>query len=374
MRTPRRHSAELLDRAVQRIRLALRSLRHAPGFFIAAAITLALGIGLATAVFTVANAMALRRLPVHDQNHIVVLWGRTLDGRFDNYPIDAAADFARQSRALRQAAYFAWFGAAPIPIRDGDRVSQLRRALVSGNFFDVLGARATLGRALRPADDSPGAAPVAVLSYASLAAAVRRRSTRPRPLAGALRRHPYLHHRRRDAAGSRVSGRHRVLGADRAFAAAVGGEGRRLRRRGPARARCIAGRRSRSTLGLLHQAAGIGLGARPARGGAHPAGPRARRYEAGADRVRHRGRAAAAHHLRERRQPAARAGARTCARDRRATRARRRPTDDRHATAHGERAARHCRRRARRGRGRGARCTCSSRSHRPALRAWTRSE
>ncbi len=162
---PRRRPPDLLDSAIQRIRLASRSLRHAPGFFVAAALTLALGIGLATAVFTVADAMALRRLPVHDQNHIVVLWGRSLDGRFDNYPVDDAADFARQSRALRQAAYFAWFGAAPIPIRSGDRVARLRRALVSGNFFDVLGARATLGRALRPADDSPGAAPVAVLSY-----------------------------------------------------------------------------------------------------------------------------------------------------------------------------------------------------------------
>ena len=154
-----------VDALARSIRLASRSLRHAPGFFVAAALTLALGIGLATAVFTVANAMALRQLPVLDQNRIVVLWGRSLDGRFDNYPVTNAAEFARQSRAFRRAASFAWFGAAPIPIRDGDRVAQLRRALVSGEFFDVLGARAMLGRALRPADDSPGAAPVAVLSY-----------------------------------------------------------------------------------------------------------------------------------------------------------------------------------------------------------------
>ncbi|HEX8724221.1 MAG TPA: ABC transporter permease [Gemmatimonadaceae bacterium] len=164
MSRPRR-PPDHLDRIVQRLRLAARSLRRAPGFFVAAALTLALGIGLATAVFTVADAMALRRLPVHDQNRIVVLWARSLDGRYDNYPVYDAANFARQSRALRQAAYFAWFGSAPIAIHDGGRVSRLRRALVSGNFFSVLGARAALGRALRPADDSPGAAPVAVLSY-----------------------------------------------------------------------------------------------------------------------------------------------------------------------------------------------------------------
>lgn len=160
-----RHSPGPAARAAERIRLASRSLRHAPAFFFAAVLTLALGIGLATAVFTVADAMALRRLPVHDQNDIVVLSGRSLDGRFDNYPVDDVPDFARQSRALSQAAYFAWFGAAPIPIRSGDRVARLRRTLVSGNFFDVLGTRAVLGRALRPADDSPGAGPVAVLSY-----------------------------------------------------------------------------------------------------------------------------------------------------------------------------------------------------------------
>ena len=155
------------DSVARSIRLAVRSLRHSPGFLVTAVLTLALGIGLATAVFTVADAMALRRLPVHDQNRIVVLWGRSLDGRFDNYPVPDAAHFARESHAFSRAAYFAWFGAAPIPIRNGDRVGRLRRALVSGGFFDVLGTRAALGRALRPTDDSPGAAPVAVLSYAT---------------------------------------------------------------------------------------------------------------------------------------------------------------------------------------------------------------
>lgn len=57
------------------------------------------------------------------------------------------------------------YGAGPKPIRDGDQISRLRRALVSGEFFDVLGARPTLGRALRATDDVSGAAPVLVLSY-----------------------------------------------------------------------------------------------------------------------------------------------------------------------------------------------------------------
>jgi len=105
MTRPSRHSHDLPERALQRFGSAAWALRHAPGFFVAASLTLALGIGFAT--------------------------------------VDDAADFALQSRALSQAAYFAWFGSAPVPIRESDRVARLRRALVSGNFFDVLGARAT---------------------------------------------------------------------------------------------------------------------------------------------------------------------------------------------------------------------------------------
>jgi putative ABC transport system permease protein len=154
-----------MDTMARTVKHALRALRRTPAFFTAAVLTLALGIGLATAVFTVADALALRRLPVQDQGRIVVLWGRSRDGRFDNYPLAGAEDFIRHSHALQSGAYFGWFGAMPIAVRDGNRVVRLRRALVSGGFFDVLGAHARLGRALRAGDDEPGAAPAMVISY-----------------------------------------------------------------------------------------------------------------------------------------------------------------------------------------------------------------
>src|SRR2546421_7691427 len=145
---------------------ALRSLSRTPGFALTAILTLALGIGLATAVFTVADALLLRRLPVRDQDRLVVLWGQAPDRGFD-YPftLDDAREFARQNRSLERVAFFSYYGAGPKPIRDGDQISQLRRALVSGEFFDVLGARPVLGRALGATDDVRGAAPVLVLSY-----------------------------------------------------------------------------------------------------------------------------------------------------------------------------------------------------------------
>ena len=150
------------------IRVGIRSLRRTPGFALTAILTLALGIGLATAVFTVADALLLRRLPVQEQDRLVVLWGRMPERDFA-YPLgfDDAREFARRSRSLERVATFASWGAAPLPIRDADQISRLRRALVSGEFFNVLGVRPELGRALRPEDDVYGAAPVIVLSYAA---------------------------------------------------------------------------------------------------------------------------------------------------------------------------------------------------------------
>lgn len=158
-----------MDTLLQNFRFGFRSLARAPVFALAAVLTLALGIGIATAVFTVADALLLRDLPVHDQERIVALWGEMPSGKFDNYPLDLdeAREFVRSTRALGQVGFFSYYGATETPIRDGDEVYRLRRALVSGNFFGVLGARPALGRALRAEDDVDGAAPVVVLSYSA---------------------------------------------------------------------------------------------------------------------------------------------------------------------------------------------------------------
>ncbi|HEU4630214.1 MAG TPA: ADOP family duplicated permease [Gemmatimonadaceae bacterium] len=148
---------------------SVRSLRRTPGFAAVAILTLALGIGLATAVFTVADALLLRPLPVLHQDRLVTLWGERRDGSFDHWPFDLARarDFTPRVRALEQVAFADYYGAIPQAIRDGSQITRLRRALVSGNYFDVLGTRPLLGRTLRPADDVRGAAPVAVLSHAA---------------------------------------------------------------------------------------------------------------------------------------------------------------------------------------------------------------
>ncbi len=133
----------------------------------AAIATLALGIGTSTAVITVAEAVLLRPLPVAQENRLAVLWGETPDGRFSNVPLtlDELQAFERQTRTLEQVAYHTFRGATATTFRVEDRVLQLRVALVSGNYFHVLGSRPAVGRALGVADDVKGVAPPLVLSY-----------------------------------------------------------------------------------------------------------------------------------------------------------------------------------------------------------------
>ena len=149
------------------LRDAVRAVRRRPRFAVTAIVTLALGIGLSTATFTVANTLLLRPLPIHDQNRLVLLWGETPDGHFADLPLTypQAREFARQTRTLSSAAFVEYDGAWPVSILENDRLFTIRRGVVSGNFFDVLGTRPLLGRGLGPSDDVVGAAPVMVLSY-----------------------------------------------------------------------------------------------------------------------------------------------------------------------------------------------------------------
>ena len=151
----------------QSLDVAVRTLRRSPGWSVGVVLTLGLGIGLATAVYTVADTLLLRPLPVRAQDQLVVLWGITRDGKTDHFPLlyADAQNFARGVRSLERVEFFSYGGAQPVDVRLGDAVARMQRSVVSGGYFDLLGTQPLLGRALRPVDDTRGAAPVAVLSY-----------------------------------------------------------------------------------------------------------------------------------------------------------------------------------------------------------------
>src|SRR5436305_5566096 len=156
--------AHLLHELWQDVRYGLRSLGRVPGFTAVVVLTLALGIGANTAIFSAVRGVLLRPLPYADGDRLVVLRQKApLAGRDDLgiSPLEMA-DYRTRVRTLSGIAeqHQMWF--TLLGRGEPERVST---GVVSADFFQVLGVRPLLGRTFVPADDRPGAVPVLVLSY-----------------------------------------------------------------------------------------------------------------------------------------------------------------------------------------------------------------
>ena len=158
----------LLHDLLADLRFAARLLRRTPGFTLVAVSSLALGIGAATAIFTVIDAVVVKALPVRSPSELYLAQVKALGGsspRF-SYPLfERARDTLKGVAGLSASSAVARMivtdtrGAAPRP----DDVARVQ--LVSGEYFALLGTRPQLGRLLTPADNrSLGAHPVAVVS------------------------------------------------------------------------------------------------------------------------------------------------------------------------------------------------------------------
>jgi predicted permease len=144
----------------QDVAYALRTLRRAPGYTAAAVLTLALGVGANSAIFSLVNATVLRRLPVREPERLVQVRVENAGLAF-SYP--DYLDLRDQQAAVQPLA--AWGGIAASLNSDGqtDLVSGL---IVTGNFFDALGVTPAVGRLLTTADDEvQGGHPVAVIGH-----------------------------------------------------------------------------------------------------------------------------------------------------------------------------------------------------------------
>lgn len=164
----RQRGVPFLDALAQDIRFGARQIKHAPGFALTAILTLALGIGANTAVFTLTHALLLRTLPVRDPGELVRL---SIDLSATNRDGDAPLNLpiiefiGRHSRLFR--GIFAWC-VYDFPFKDGVVNSGIHGAIVSGNAFQLLGVQPAAGRLLSPADDQPGGGPdglAAVISH-----------------------------------------------------------------------------------------------------------------------------------------------------------------------------------------------------------------
>jgi predicted permease len=150
------------------VRLALRSWRKAPGFAAIAILSIALGIGANTAIFTLVDQVLLRTLPVRNPHELVQVtftgsrygnnWG---DGSELSYPV--YKEFRDNNQVF--AGVFARFGRA-VHVGTPSRTERVAAEVVSGNYFPTLGVGAALGRTISDDDDRlPGGHPVAVLGH-----------------------------------------------------------------------------------------------------------------------------------------------------------------------------------------------------------------
>jgi putative ABC transport system permease protein len=150
----------LFDDVLQDVRYALRALRSSPGFSAIAILSLALGIGANTAIFSLINAVILKALPVSHPEQLVELGMKTEDGLSFTNPIwEQVRD--------RQDVFSGAFAYSPIRLNlaVGGEVRNANTSWVSGDFFRTLGVNPLLGRTIAAADDKRGCPVIGVLSY-----------------------------------------------------------------------------------------------------------------------------------------------------------------------------------------------------------------
>jgi putative ABC transport system permease protein len=151
-----------LEHVGQDLRYAMRMLRKSPVFSTIAVITLALGIGANTAVFSIVNGVLLSALPYREPERLVRLW-ETLPGSPEimvSYP--DYQDWQEQARVFDGVALFSPF--RTMTRTGGDLPERTGVGMATGNLFDVLGVAPVVGRAFRADDDRPGAARVVMLT------------------------------------------------------------------------------------------------------------------------------------------------------------------------------------------------------------------
>ena len=147
---------------IQDLRYAVRQLWNSPGFSLTAILTLAVGIGVNTAGFSIMDAVIYRPLAVPDLKHVVVLYEQKNHGDDQQVALADFADWQRQTRSFEE---LAMHSSAQMSMTGAGDAAQISTEYASPSFFSVLRTSALLGRVFDLSNTQPGANSVAVLSY-----------------------------------------------------------------------------------------------------------------------------------------------------------------------------------------------------------------
>ncbi|MFL6275034.1 MAG: ADOP family duplicated permease [Blastocatellia bacterium] len=153
-----------IETSLQDLRYGARVLRRNPGFTLVALLTLALGIGANTAIFSVIYGVLMRPLPYADGNRLVILHQQAPLARVEDmgFSVKEINDYREQAQTLDQVVEH---HSMSFILLGGEEAQRVQTAVVSANFFDMLGIQALYGRTFLPSDDEKGADAVLVLSY-----------------------------------------------------------------------------------------------------------------------------------------------------------------------------------------------------------------
>jgi predicted permease len=143
---------------------ALRMMRKNPGFTAVVVLTLALGIGANTAIFSVINGVLLRPLPYSHGEQLIRVRQQAKRAGFDDvsFSVKEIADYSTQNQSLSGTAEY---HSMPFTLYGQGEAQWLQIGVVAANFFDVMGVKPILGRLFLPGEDAVGAEPVLVLTY-----------------------------------------------------------------------------------------------------------------------------------------------------------------------------------------------------------------
>lgn len=152
----------------QDIQYALRTFTRNPAFTLIAVVTLALGAGPNSAIFSIVNAVLLRPLPYRDVDRIVMLWETNKQRGFDLMPVSGVtfSDWKRDSKSFEEMAPAFTISEYGFNVTAGGEPERAQAGQAAANFFDVLGVRPVLGRTFLPEEDQPGGNPVVLISEA----------------------------------------------------------------------------------------------------------------------------------------------------------------------------------------------------------------